>query len=449
MRVTEREIRLAAAKIERLRLAWLAERVEHELCAGEAPVRFVVTASGDQQLHCELAIVSGLDERFKLPSLFSFRPRQRETTDGFRAVLLVPTGIGARIGGHSGDAGPVARLLAAACDTLITHPNVVNGADINELPENGLYVEGSVITRLLMGTVGLQRVRANRLLLVVDRHPNRRFRDDVVNAASAARAAMGLSCPCVIELDGRLAMRSSYSSSGRAVGEIDGLEHLLDVLDGSRDEYDAVALSTLVEVPERFHVDYFSHDDDDMVNPWGGVEAMLTHAVSLALDVPSAHAPMMSSSTVMNLDLGVVDPRKSAEAVSKTYLHSVLKGLHRSPAIVPDPPAGSPGILTAEDVSCLIIPSGCLGLPMLAALEQRIPVIEVRENRNRMANDLSRLPFRRGAHFVVDSYLEAVGVMTALRGGVAVEAVRRPLAPTRCVPAAADAHHESGSTAGE
>ena len=45
-------------------------------------------------------------------------------------------------------------------DTLITHPNVVNGADINEMSENTLYVEGSVITRLLMGTAGLAHAAA-------------------------------------------------------------------------------------------------------------------------------------------------------------------------------------------------------------------------------------------------------------------------------------------------
>jgi len=43
-------------------------------------------------------------------------------------------------------------------------------------------------------------------------------------------------------------------------------------------------------------------------------------------------------------------------------------------------------VLTAADVSCLVIPDGCVGLPRLAALEQGIPVIAVKENRNRMRN---------------------------------------------------------------
>lgn len=60
-----------------------------------------------------------------------------------------------------------------------------------------------------------------------------------------------------------------------------------------------------------------------------------------------------------------------------------------------------PGVLTAADVSCLVIPDGCVGLPTLAALEQGIPVIAVRENRNRMRNELGKLPFGPGKLFIV------------------------------------------------
>jgi hypothetical protein len=342
----------------------------------------------------------------------------------------VPTGIGAEIGGQSGDAGPTARLLAAACDTLITHPNVVNASDINELPENGLYVEGSTISRLLMGTVGLQRVRSNRVLLVMDKHGDPRISDLTINAVSAARAALGLDCPRVVKMASPIRLRARYSSSGSAVGRVEGLERLHEVLLRHRSEYDAVALATMVDVPEQFHKEYFD-SKGQMVNPWGGAEAMLTHAVSMLLDVPSAHAPMIESMQILNQAYGVVDPRMSAETVSCCFLHSVLKGLHKSPRIVTDREAlGHAGVLSAADVSCVVIPDGCVGLPTLAALEQEIPVIAVRENRNRMRNDLRALPFKPGKLFVVENYLEAVGVMAALRAGVAVQSVRRPLPAT-------------------
>lgn len=102
----------------------------------------------------------------------------------------------------------------------------------------------------------------------------------------------------------------------------------------------------------------------------------------------------------MNLDVGVVDPRKSAEAVSTTYLHCILKGLQKSPRIIPNvPDHGVPGLLTASDISCLVIPDGCIGLPTLSALEQGISVIAVKENKNKMMNNLAELPFAPGKFF--------------------------------------------------
>ena len=90
-----------------------------------------------------------------------------------------------------------------------------------------------------------------------------------------------------------------------------------------------------------------------------------------------------------------------------------------------------PGVLTAADISCVVIPDGCVGLPTLAALEQGIPVIAVRENRNRMKNKLEELPFSAGKLFIVKNYLEAVGMMTALKSGVAPSSVLRPLEETK------------------
>ena len=168
-----------------------------------------------------------------------------------------------------------------------------------------------------------------------------------------------------------------------------------------------------------------------MINPWGGVEAMLTHAISLLYNVPSAHSPMFESREIANMDPGVVDPRMAAEAVSVTFLQSVLKGLQRSPKIVTDRIAmHRNNVITAEDVSCLVIPNGCLGLPTLAALEQGISVIAVRENKNVMKNDLTTLPWAPGQFFLVENYWEAAGVLNAIKAGIAPESVRRPLSPT-------------------
>ena len=439
MYLTETELDIPCAPDGVGLLEWLSRRIGERLPSGDEPLRLAVTESGDRGHRCEVTmLVDGRPHPNPLPKgegilqgkgTFEFRRRLSENASAFNAVLLVPTGIGAVIGGHAGDATPVARLVASVCDTLITHPNVVNASDINEMPANGLYVEGSVVCRLLMGTAGLQPVRANRVLAVVDAHPNPLFTDLAVNAVNAAHASYGLLCPGLVALEPPLVMRSEYTGSARAAGRVEDVERLFAVLDSRRGEYDAVALSSVISVPHQYHADYFA-SDGGMVNPWGGVEAMLTHAISSRYDVPSAHSPMLESQEVLDLDVGVVDPRMAAEAISMTFFQSVLKGLQRSPRIVTDPEGlREPGVLTARDVSCLVLPQGCLGLPTLAALEQGIPVIEVEENANLMRNDLSDLPWRQGQYHRAANYWEAAGVMSALKAGVNPASVRRPIAP--------------------
>lgn len=414
-------------------LTHLGQACAQHMPEGLVPVRFVVTATTASEYQCEFGAISGLAEWGLAPinSVFEFRRRLTENTQQFNVVLLVPTGVGAEIGGHAGDAGPVARMLAEVSDTLVLHPNVVNASDLNEMPENALYVEGSVVTRLLMGTAGLQPVRSNRVLVVIDTHRDELFVNAAVNTVSGARAAYGLSCPDVVCLDPPVKLRARYSPSGRAVGRVEEMEGLCGLLEERMDHYDAVALSSVIDVPHEYHQGYFDAGGE-MVNPWGGVEAMLTHALSSMYNIPTAHSPMFESREIANMDPGIVDPRMAAEAVSTTFLQCTLKGLQRSPRIITDPDAmNRPGVFTATDISCLVIPDGCLGLPTLAALEQGIPVIAVHENRNLMNNDLSGLPWAPGQFHRVGNYWEAVGVIASMRAGIDPVSVRRPLAKTR------------------
>ena len=430
MRLYEKEIKVPILPDHKGLLSHLDQALRFRLRDGASPLRVAVTETDAENYHCEIGVTAGDGADHSPDSILKFIRRGGENAEHFNAVLLVPTGIGAEIGGHAGDATPVARLLAESCDQFITHPNVVNASDLNEMPDGTLYVEGSVIARLLMGTAGLRPVRANRVLVVIDAHEDSLFSDAAVNAVSAARAAYGLDCPRVVHLDPPVKLRALYSASGRATGEVTNLDYLWEVLEEYRHEFDAIAISTVIEVPEAYHQEYFV-SSGGMVNPWGGVEALLTHAMSSRYNVPSAHSPMFESRGIANVDPGVVDPRMAAEAISVTFFQCVLKGLRRSPRIVTDEQEmHRPGVITAADVSCLVIPDGCLGLPTIAALEQGIPVIAVRENENLMRNDLTALPWAPGQLRVVENYWEAVGVMGALKAGIAPESVRRPLAPT-------------------
>ena len=433
LKLVEKNILIPAAPGHRNLIAHFQKAVELRLGDGAVPVRFATTRMDETHYQCELGLLKGgnLYGAENLESIFRFVPRKVERTDTFNAVFLIPTGIGAEIGGHAGDSTPAAQVFAAACDCLITHPNVVNASDLNEIPENALYVEGSTITRLMMGTAGLQRVRANRVLVIIDSHEIEAFANDAVNTVSAARATYGLDCPTVVKLDPPIRMTANFMESGRAAGMIEGLERVCTVLDEHDGAFDAVAIASVIDVSDEYHEEYF-RAGGKMINPWGGVEAMLTHALSLLYGVPTAHSPMLESYKVADFDFGLVEPRLAAEAVSLTFLQCILKGLSRGPRIVTDPETmREAGVLTAADVSCLVIPDKCIGLPTLAALEQGIPVIAVRENDNLMRNDLQALPWAPGQLHVVENYWEAVGVMTALKAGIAPGSLRRPLAATR------------------
>ena len=430
MRVQEAELVFPAAPRNRNYLDSIRSALRQQLRPSEVPVRLAVTDSVRRPRKMEVAVLQG-----SLPSvcpgheLLNFRPRTGETADQFNVALAVPTGIDASIGGHAGDAAPVARSLAGLCDHLITHPNVVNASDINEMTPNTLYVEGSVLDRVLMGTAGLRKVRANRILAVVGAHEEDFVVHSTINAISAARSTLGITCR-VVAMDEPFVMEAERSETGRAIGRIHNLEALCAVLDRSRNDYDAVAIASPIDLPLEEIWEYFSAGGD-IGNPWGGVEAMLTHTVSALYEVPSAHAPMLESKEVLNHDPGLVDPRMAAEAISMTFLNCVFKGLHSSPAIVTEESElRLSSAISAEDISCLVIPSGCLGLATIAALEQGIQVIAVKENKNLMRNNLADLPWREGQYHEAENYWEAAGILAAMKAGVKPETMRRPFPAT-------------------
>jgi hypothetical protein len=351
-----------------------------------------------------------------------FRYRTHENVDKFTAVMIIPTGIDCAIGGHAGDAGAFAQLIGAACDTLVLHPNVVNASDINYMPDNALYVEGSTITRLLGGTISLRRVRSNKIAVIIDDSCSEIEKNIIANAVNAAVVTYGASIvrgdPFPFEISGHLYSNYSVSPNGRATAVIDGVAHICNEIDRRNllDYADAFAIITHIGVELDDYDNYFKSGDN--INPWGGAEAMLTHTMSLIYNRPFAHAPIDYRQFH-----DIVDPRKAAEAVPTTHIQCILRGLQRSPRIDIDGWAG--GDVSTEDISCLIIPDGCAGPPVDAAVIQGIPIIVVKENKNLMKNDLASLGYNK--MYFVENYLEAVGIMVMLKEGLTYKSVRRPI----------------------
>lgn len=424
LRVYEKEFNLDW----RLAPAELHQQTLRQLDDSESVIRCVF---GQQA--SELGIINQVLEN-RTP--FAFKQRPQENHDNFNVVYIVPTGVGAAQGGHAGDATPVLKAISSLADLVFTHPNVVNASDINEITANAMYIEGSLLSSFLMGAIGLARRRQNRVLVLVGTHPEQTYVDSAINAVNAARSTYGFACSAIVSVP--VSMRVVWSASGRASGEITGIDNLLNILRQHQDTYDAIAITSVIDIEPAMRDHYLEKGQHELesVNPWGGVEAMLTHTISMATNSPSAHGPMMPSREVDNLDYGVVDARIAAEMISFTYFQCVLKGLQQSPLVVD---ISTPHALTASDINAIVIPKGCFGLPIYAALHQNIKVIAVADKI--YAADQTKLvrslPWQPGQYTEVANYKEALGELTCLKSGITPASISRPLATTRLVASAA------------
>lgn len=407
------------------------EQISQQLQPDEAVIRMAVTKTDGERWNLALGIIKSNTPAFDKDIVLKLRKRKSEDTSSFNVALTIPTGVGCSSGGHAGDANNIAISMGSVCDNLILHPNVVNASDINEMPRNALYVEGSQMSRLLMGTVGLQPTYSNKVLMITEKHGEAFMNHAIENAVNAAYATYGFDCVGILELPKHIGMAGGFSESGSAIGRVDDFASCLSSIQGAP-SHDAIAIASDIKIDPKSRASYLqsdTHNNDALVNPWGGIEALLTHSLSLIENKPAAHSPIAVGTNHLIQDVGVLDPRMAAEFVSITYLQCILKGLQRSPRLITsESEMNLPGIISARNISAVVIPDGCIGLPTLAALHQGIPVIAVRNNKTVMQNDLDTLPWQDGQLHYVENYMEALGVLVTLKEGLAPGSFKRPIA---------------------
>ncbi|MGQ0719550.1 MAG: DUF3326 domain-containing protein [Pseudonocardiales bacterium] len=417
-------------------LTWpvVAELISDCCTPDEIPIRLALVKHSQGQLTFELTALRGADPSTqKWGSLWQFRPRRQERTERFVALHVVPTGIRAEIGGFAGDATPATNLLASTCDYLLTHPNVVTASDLYWARDNVLYLEGNLLSRFLTGQIHLLPGQTRRLGVLIDKPHSTDLLNNVINAIHACRTVGGLAIDPVWVSEEPFRAEVFYSDSGRALGDITGLERVFDVVREAEQCVDALAITSEVDMSAEIYLDYYS--GKLVANPWGGVEAVLTHAVTTMSGLPVAHAPMLTAWEHIE---GAVDPRDGAEAISMTYFCSVLRGLSAAPQPVPADGPTLPGSarLTLEDVGAIVLPASAVGgIPAFAALAQRIPLVLVTENSTISPLCLDDIVESRDPHqpevYMVANYLEAAGVLTSLKERLNVDAVRRPIFPSQ------------------
>jgi hypothetical protein len=337
----------------------------------------------------------------------------------YTVVLIVPTGIGASIGGYAGDALPVARAVAQVCDRLISHPNVLNGAQLYWSMPNTLYVEGYGLDRFARSEWGLRCVHQNRVGLILDSaiEPDLRLRH--LQVADAARATLGLNLTDYIITDAPLEVELRTARSGASWGTIGNPGSLLRAAETLIKQARAQAIAIVARFPDdpgTLALQNYRHGSG--VDPLAGAEAVISHLIVRQFQIPAAHAPALMP---LPLDPNL-SPRAAAEELGYTFLPCVLVGLSRAPQFVTKEQNADPQTIWAQQVDAVVIPAtACGGSALLSFASQNAKIVAIEENSTQMQVPPEKLGIKA---IRVNSYLEALGVLVAHRAGIDANCLR-------------------------
>ena len=281
-------------------------------------------------------------------------------------AFIVPTGVGASIGGFAGDASRAARKISQKCE-LIVNPNVVNAACFSGITDNMLYVEGYSLDRFFKGEICLERSRNNKIGIIFDKAIKPNVLNVHINTMNAVEVVYGLNIIGYEITEEDVGVDFFVDNSGVSMGNV---KNLLTLKNAAKKLIDkgAEAIAIVCRFPDEQGDDYANGVG---VDPVGGVEAIISHYISKEFSIPCAHAPAFDDITIST---DIVDKRCSAEYITPTFLPCILIGLNQAPKLI------KTGI-SINDLDFLIVPYNSIGgVPVLEASKKGIKVFAVREN---------------------------------------------------------------------
>lgn len=295
----------------------------------------------------------------------------------FIVASIIPTGIRCSIGGYIGDAILATNKIAEVCDYLITNPNAVNAGAFNFKEGNVLYVEGATIDNFFEEKVELALPQKNKVGIILENIDDKIGLQYALKAIEAFREVGGVDINA-IEYIPPIRKRIKLIG-GQFCADVLNIEPLLKAAKKLlKQGSNALAVSTHISADKKTLRHY---QQGRVPNPYGLIEALYSHTISHIFNVPTAHAPILTK-TELNFYLFnsfSSDPRSAFENISGAYIGSVLSGLDMAPRITKP----GKGDIRLKDIKALIIPSNCLrSVPVAQAMEDGIPVIQVRENKN-------------------------------------------------------------------
>lgn len=282
-------------------------------------------------------------------------------------VFIVPTGIGASIGGFAGDASVYARKLAKKCK-LIVNPNVVNAACFSGITENMLYVEGYTLNEFFKGNCKLKESCGNKIGVIFDKAIKEDVLNVHINTINAVKTVYGIDVAEYILTDENVGIEFYIDKSGVSMGNVNNVQTLKNAAQKLINK-GCSAIAIVCHFPDEQGDDYANGIG---VDPVGGVEAIISHYISKEFGIPCAHAPAFSD---YQINSAIVDARCSAEYITPTFLPCILIGLSQAPVISQDG-------LGINDIDFLVVPYNSIGsIPVTEAAKLGKKIYAVKENK--------------------------------------------------------------------
>ncbi|GAG75452.1 unnamed protein product [marine sediment metagenome] len=194
----------------------------------------------------------------------------------FIAACLVPTGVGASIGGFAGDASPYVNLLSKVCP-VIANPNAVNAAVFSGVNENVLYTEGWAVDAFFRGEIAMRPSKFNKIGVLFDVAIPKKVFNVHLNTINAAKSVYAMDIMGYEMTDEPVGVEFFIAESGISSGKINNPDTLLKSAEKLLARgAEAIAIVCCFDTPEN---------DDDYgknggVDPVGGVEAMISHLIT-------------------------------------------------------------------------------------------------------------------------------------------------------------------------
>ncbi|MBO5435037.1 DUF3326 domain-containing protein [bacterium] len=311
-------------------------------------------------------------------------------------VFIVPTGVGASIGGFAGDASCYAREFSKVAK-LIVNPNVVNAGVFSGINENMLYTEGFVLDEFFKGNLNLKPSSANKIGVVFDKSIPKDVLNVHLNTIGAVKTVYGVDVIGYEITEQDVGVEFFVNEKDISTGAVLNPETIYNSVEKLlKKGAEAITIVCLFDNPEEDNLDYANGLG---VDPVGGVEGIISHCVSRKFKVPCAHSPAFIDYQIYP---DLVNPKSASEYITPTFLPCVLLGLNNAPQIV------SSDFTSVDNVDFLVMPYNSLGsTPVFEALKRNIPIYAVRENKTLLNVKNSNL-FKSNRIIEVESYKDCL-----------------------------------------